>query len=190
MLTPLLRPILSSPAHGLFGRESYPSGAILHFDATQGFIDQTGNQTAVLIGSAYPTVTAGFAINAAGAEWGFDTTTGPVKAALESGEVTLVQVVTLPLMSSLTDATDYSLFGDLLFVRRDGTSGSFKVSDGTNTATVAYDWSEGEVVRVCVQADGSRMRVGVNKIDLADYILNFDGTPLQYDGDYLYWRAS
>lgn len=160
-LRPILRPILSSPVHGLFGPSLYPDGAILHFDATLGFVDQTGNQQAVLIGSAYPTVTAGYAVNAAGAEWGFDTTTGPVKAALESGEVTLVQVVTLPLMSSLTDATDYSLFGDLLFVRRDGTAGSFKVSDGTNTATVGYDWTEGEVVRVCVQCDGDVMRVGV-----------------------------
>lgn len=139
----------------------YPSGAILHFDASLGFVDQTGNQTAVLIGSAYPSVVAGYAVNEAGAEWGFDTTTGPVKAALESGEVTLVQVVTLPLMSTLDDATDYSLFGDLLYVRRDGTAGSFKVSDGTNVATVAYDWDEGEVVRVCVQCDGDVMRVGV-----------------------------
>ena len=139
----------------------YPAGAILHWDASHGFTDQTGNQTVTLIGDAYPTVTAGYAINAAGAEWGFDTTTGPVRDALESGEVTLAQVVTLPLMSSLTDATDYSLFGDLLFVRRDGTAGSFKVSDGANVATVAYDWDVGEVVRVVVQADGDVMRVGV-----------------------------
>lgn len=161
ILTPILKPLTSSPLHGLFGRTSYPSGAILHFDATLGFVDQTGNQSAVLIGSAYPPVTAGYAINATGKEWGFDTTTGPVRAALLAGELTLVQVVTLPLMSSLTDATDYSLFGDLLFVRRDGTAGSFKVSDGTNTATVAYDWSEGEVCRVVVQCDASVMRVGV-----------------------------
>ena len=160
-LTPILRPILSSPLRGLFGPTTCPSGAILHFDASLGFVDQTGNQTVTLIGSAYPTVTAGYAVNASGAEWGFSTTTGPVKAALEAGEVTLVQVVTLPLMSTLDDATDYSLFGDLLFVRRDGTAGSFKVSDGTNVATVAYNWDEGEVVRVCVQADGDVMRVGV-----------------------------
>ena len=36
-----------------------------------------------------------------------------------------------------------------------------KFSDGTNVATVAYDWSEGEVCRVCVQVDGDVMRVGV-----------------------------
>ena len=139
----------------------FPKGAILHFSASEGFVDQTGNQTALLIGDAYPSVVAGYAINEAGAEWGFNTTTGPVRDALESGEVTLVQVVTLPLMSSLADATDYSLFGDLLFVRRDGVSGSFKASDGTNVAVVAYDWDEGDVARVVVQADGSVMRVGV-----------------------------
>lgn len=161
ILSPILRPIISSPLRGIFGPALAPDGAILHFDASTGFADQTGNQTVTLIGDAYPSVVAGYAVNETGAEWGFDTSTGPVKSALESGEVTLVQVVTLPAMSSLTDETDYSLFGDLLFVRRDGTSGSFKLSDGTNTATVGYDWDEGEVVRVCVQADGDVMRVGV-----------------------------
>lgn len=154
-----LRSAIRPALHGAFGHVLAPDGAILHFDASLGFVDQTGNQQAVLIGSAFPAVTAGYAINAAGAEWGFDTTTGPVKAALTAGEVTLVQVVTLPLMSSLTDETDYSLFGDLLFVRRDGTSGSFKCSDGTNTATVGYDWDEGEVVRVVVKSNGSRMSI-------------------------------
>lgn len=158
-LRPILRPILSIPLHGLFGRETYPDGAILHFDASAGFVDQTGNQTVTLIGDAYPTVTAGFAVNAVGAEWGFDTTTGPVKAALESGEVTLVQVVTLPLMSSLTDATDYSLFGDLLFVRRDGTAGGFKVSDGTNSGTLVKSWTEGEKVMLIVRATDGGMSV-------------------------------
>lgn len=160
-IRPALRSAVRPALRGVFGHTSFPSGAILHFDANLGFTDQTGNQSVTLIGSAYPTVTAGYAINASGAEWGFDTTTGPVKAALESGEVTLVQVVTLPLMSSLTDATDYSLFGDLLSVRRDGTAGSFKCSDGTNVATVAKDWSEGEVCRVVVQCEGAVMRVGV-----------------------------
>lgn len=155
VVNPILNPVVrvTDPVRWRAGRLA-PDGAILHFDASAGFVDQTGNQQAVLIGDAYPTVTAGYAINASGKEWGFSTTTGPVKAALESGEVTLVQVVTLPLMSTLDDATDYRLFGDLLFVRRDGTTGSFKVSDGTNTATVAYDWDEGEVVRVVVQCDG------------------------------------
>ena len=138
-----------------------PVSSILHFDASQGWQDQTGNQAVQLIGSVYPTVTSSGAVNEAGAEWGFDISTGAVRTAFLAGEVTLVFQATLPLMSTLTDATDYSLFGDLLFVRRDGTAGSFKVSDGTNVATVAYDWSEGEVVRVCVQADGGVMRVGV-----------------------------
>lgn len=139
----------------------FPSGAILHFDASLGFVDQTGNQTVQLIGSAYPTVTSAGAVNESGKEWGFNISTGAVRTAFLAGEVTLVFQATMPLMSTLTDATDYSLFGDLLFVRRDGTAGSFKVSDGTNTATVAYDWTEGEVVRVVVQADGDVMRVGV-----------------------------
>ena len=160
-LRPVLTPITSSPLHSAFGPTLSPDGAILHWDASLGFVDQTGNQQAVLIGYAYPAVTAGFAINETGKEWGFDTTTGPVRTALLAGEVTLVLVVTLPLMSSLDDATDFSLFGDLLFVRRDGTAGSFKVSDGTNVASVAKDWSEGEVVRVVVQCDASVMRVGV-----------------------------
>lgn len=156
---PIFRP-LSISISNIGGVKRYPKGAILHFDARLGFVDQTGNQQALLIGSAYPSVVAGFAVNETGRECGFDTT-GPVRDALTAGEVTLVQVVTLPLMSSLTDETDYSLFGDLLFVRRDGTAGSFKVSDGTNVATVAYDWDEGEVVRVVVQCDGDVMRVGV-----------------------------
>ena len=163
VVNPVINPVVNifDPVAWRAGKVPFPSGAILHFSADLGFTDQTGNQTAVLIGSAYPSVVAGYAINEAGKGWGFDTTTGPVKAALESGELTLVQVVTLPLMSSLADAADYSLFGDLLFVRRDGTAGSFKVSDGTNAASVAYDWDEGEVVTVCVQADGDVMRVGV-----------------------------
>lgn len=141
--------------------KAVPDGAILHWDASLGWRDQTGKQRVQLIGSAYPTVTSAGAVNEAGREWGFDLSTGAVRTAFLAGEVTLVFQATMPLMSTLTDATDYSLFGDLLFVRRDGTSGIFKVSDGTNSATVAYDWSEGEVVRVCVQADGSVMRVGV-----------------------------
>lgn len=160
-----LRSAVRPALHGIFGHTSFPDGAILHFSAAEGFTDQTGNQGAVLIGDAYPSVVAGFAINATDREWGFDTTTGPVKAAMESGEVTLVQVVTLPLMSTLTDATDYSLFGDLLFVRRDGTAGSFKVSDGTNSNTSAYNWDENEVVIVVAKCfdDGVRhlMRVEV-----------------------------
>lgn len=135
--------------------------SILHFDATKGFTDQTGRQSVSLIGTEYPSVVSGFAINESGREWEFVADTGRVHDALSSGEVTLVQVVSLPLMSTLTDATDYSLFGDLLFVRRDGTAGSFKASDGTNTATVAYDWDDGEVVRVVMQADSDVMRVGV-----------------------------
>lgn len=152
----------------------YPSGAILHFDASLGFVDQTGNQTVTLIGDAYPTVTAGFAINATGKEWGFDTSTGPVKAVLESGEVTLVQVVTLPLMSTLTDETDYSLFGDLLFVRRDGTSGSFKVSDGTNVATCAASWEDGDVVTVVCFAANGQMKVSVvsNLVKILERVKN------------------
>ena len=43
ILRPLLRPITSSPLHGMFGRETYPSGAILHFDATlDPYTEQTG----------------------------------------------------------------------------------------------------------------------------------------------------
>lgn len=160
-LRPVLTPITSSPLHGLFGRETFPSGAILYFDASLGFVDQTGNQTVQLIGSAYPTVTSAGSLNETGKAWGFDISTGPVRAALLAGEVTIVQVVTMPLMSTLTDATDYSLFGDLLFVRRDGVSGSFKVSDGTNVAMVEYNWSEGEEVRVVAMCDGDVMRVGV-----------------------------
>ena len=160
-LRPVLTPITSSPLHSAFGPTLSPDGAILHFDASLGFVDQTGNQQAMLIGSAYPTVTSSGAVNETGKAWGFDISTGAVRTAFLAGEVTLVFQATMPLMSTLTDATDYSLFGDLLFVRRDGTSGSFKASDGTNSAVVAYDWTEGEVVRVCVQADGDVMRVGV-----------------------------
>ena len=138
-----------------------PVSSILHWDASLGWQDQTGNQSVQLIGSAYPTVTSSGAVNEAGREWGFDISTGAVRDAFLSGDVTLVFQATLPLMSTLTDSTDYSLFGDLLFVRRDGASGSFKASDGTNSATVAYDWDDGEVVAVVVQADGDVMRVGV-----------------------------
>ena len=160
-LRPVLTPVTSSPLHGIFGRETFPSGAILYFDASLGFVDQTGNQTVTLIGSAYPTVTSSGAVNESGKEWGFDISDGAVRTAFLAGEVTLVFQATMPLMSTLTDATDYSLFGDLLFVRRDGTAGTFKLSDGTNTATVAYDWSDGEVVTVVCQCDGDVMRVGV-----------------------------
>ena len=138
-----------------------PVSSILHWDASQGWQDQTGNQSLTLIGSAYPAVTSSGAVNESGKEWGFDLSTGAVRTAFLAGEVTLVFQATMPLMSTLTDATDYSLFGDLLFVRRDETAGSFRVSDGTNSAVVAYDWDEGEVVRVCVQCDGDVMRVGV-----------------------------
>ena len=41
-----------------------PSGAILYWDASAGWQDQTGNQSLTLIGSAYPTVTAAGAVNA------------------------------------------------------------------------------------------------------------------------------
>lgn len=42
-LSPILRPILSSPVHGMFGRETFPSGAILHFDADlDPYSEQTG----------------------------------------------------------------------------------------------------------------------------------------------------
>lgn len=139
----------------------YPYGAILYWDASQGFVDLTGNQSAILIGDEYPTVTAGYALNEFGREWGFDLTTGPVRDALASGRFTLVQPILLPAMSSLTDATDYSIFGDLLFVRRDGTSGSFKLSDGTNTGVCYRSWTEGEVVTVICKCSGGVMQVGV-----------------------------
>lgn len=160
-LRPVLTPLTSSPLRGPFGPSLAPDGAILHWDASQGWQDQTGNQSLTLIGSAYSTVSASGALNEAGKEWGFDLSTGAVLMAFLAGEVTVVMQVTMPVMSSLTDATDYSLFGDLLFVRRDGTSGSFKLSDGTNTATVAYDWDEDEVVTVVCQCSGDVMRVGV-----------------------------
>lgn len=160
-LRPILRPIISSPLRGLFGPTLAPSGAILHWDASAGWQDQTGNQSLTLIGSAYPTVSASGALNEAGKEWGIDLSTGAVRTAFLAGEATIVTQVTMPVMSSLTDATDYSLWGDLLFVRRDGTSGSFRLKDGTNTATVAYDWDEDEVVTVACQCDGDVMRVGV-----------------------------
>lgn len=42
-LAPNLHSPLSSPLHGMFGRESYPSGAILHFDANADpYTEQTG----------------------------------------------------------------------------------------------------------------------------------------------------
>ena len=160
-LRPVLTPITSSPLHGMFGPTVAPDGAILHWDASQGWQDQTGNHAVQLIGSAYPTVTSAGAVNESGKELGFDISTGPVRTAFLAGEVTLVFQATMPAMTLFTDATDYSLFGDLLFVRRDGTAGSFKVSDGTNTATVVYDWDEGEVVTVVCQCDGDVMRVGV-----------------------------
>ena len=141
--------------------KAVPDGAILHWDASLGWRDQTGKQRVQLIGSAYPTVTSAGAANEAGREWGFDLSTGAVRTAFLAGQVTIVMQVTMPAMTSLTDATDYSLFGDLLFVRRDGTAGSFKLSDGTNTATVAKDWDEDEVVTVVCQCSGDVMRVGV-----------------------------
>jgi len=161
-----------------------PLDSILRWDASRGWQDQTGNQSLTLIGSAYPTVSASGALN----EWGFDL--GAVRTAFLAGEMTLVFQATMPAMTEFTDATDYSLFGDLLFVRRDGAVGTFKLSDGTPLAAVAYDWDEGEVVTVVCQCSGARMRVGIIKADLADYILNFKGEPLQYDGDNLYWGAS
>ncbi len=139
-------------------RAESPSGtALLTFNAGSGFTDTTGNHDAVLTGAQWPGVIRVAALNVDGKEWGFDLSSGAVRTAFLAGEATIVMQVTMPVMSSLTDATDYSLWGDVLFVRRDGTSGSFKLSDGTNTATVAYDWDEGEAVRVCVQCDGSRM---------------------------------
>lgn len=160
-LSPILRPILSSPLRGLFGPTTFPDGAILHWDASEGWQDQTGNTALTLIGSAYPAVSASGALNEAGKEWGFDLSAGAVRTAFLAGEMTLVFQATMPAMTEFTDATDYSLFGDLLFCRVDSDAGSFKLSDGTNTASVAYDWDEGEVVRVVVQADGDVMRVGV-----------------------------
>lgn len=152
---------VSSHLRGLFGKSVAPDGSILHWDASAGWQDQTGNTVLMLIGSAYPTVNASGALNESGKEWGFDLSSGAVRTAFLAGEVTIVMQVTMPAMASLTDATDYSLWGDLLFVRRDGTSGSFKLSDGTNTATVAYDWVGGELVTVVCQCDGDVMRVGV-----------------------------
>ena len=161
-LRPVLTPITSSPLHGMFGPTVAPDGAILHWDASAGWQDQTGNQALTLIGSAYPTVSASGALNESGKEWGFDLSDGAVRTAFLAGEVTVVMQVTMPAMASLTDATDYSLWGDVLFVRRDGTAGSFRLKDGTNTASVAYDWDENEVVTVVCQCDGDVMRVGVS----------------------------
>ena len=141
--------------------KNYPLNSILHFDASLGWQDQTGNQSVQLIGSAYPAVTTAGAVNASGNEWGFDLTSGAVRTAFLAGEATIVMQVTMPAMSMLTDATDYSLWGYVLFVRRDTAAGTFKLSDGTNVATVAYDWDEGEVVTVVCQCDGDVMRVGV-----------------------------
>ena len=136
-------------------------GAILYWDASQGWKDLTGNQSVQLIGSAYPTVSDAGALNEANREWGLDLSAGAVRTAFLAGEATLVFQATMPAMTSFTDAADYSLFGDLLFCRVDSGAGSFKLSDGTNTATVAYDWDEGEVVTVVGQCDGDVMRVGV-----------------------------
>ena len=141
--------------------QSHPSGAILYWDASKGWQDQTGNQSLTLIGSAYPTVSASGTLNEVDRQWGFDLSAGAVRTAFLAGECTIVMQVTMPAMTELDDATDYSLWGDLLFVRRDGTAGMFKLSDGTNTATVAHDWDEGEVVTVVAQCDGDVMRVGV-----------------------------
>ena len=152
---------VSPHLRGLFGMSVAPDGAILHWDASAGWQDQTGNQSLTLIGAAYPTVGASGAINASGHEWGFNLSAGAVRTAFIAGQATVVMQVTMPIMSSLTDATDYSLWGDLLFVRRDGTNGSFKLKDGTNTASVAKNWSDGEVVTVVCQCDGDVMRVGV-----------------------------
>ena len=156
---------VSPHLRGLFGKNVAPDGAILHWDASQGWQDQTGNQSLTLIGSAYPNVTASGAVNAIGHEWGFDLGSGAVRTAFLAGQATIVMQVTMPLMSSLTDATDYSLWGDLLFVRRDGSVGTFRLKDGTNTASVEYDWDEGEVVTVvCQKIDvgvGFLMRVRI-----------------------------
>ena len=160
-LRPILTPIASSPLHSAFGPTVAPDGAILHWDASQGWQDQTGNQSVTLIGSAYPTVSASGAVNETGKAWGFDLSSGAVRTAFLAGEATIVMQVTMPAMASFTDATDYSLWGDLLFVRRDGTAGSFRLKDGTNVASVAKNWTEGEVVTVVCQCDGSVMRVGV-----------------------------
>ena len=160
-LSPILTPIISSPLRGIFGPTLAPDGALLHWDSSAGWQDQTGNTSLSLIGSAYPTVNASGAINESGKEWGFDLSTGAVRTAFLAGEATIVMQVTMPLMSSLTDATDYSLFGDLLYVRRDTAAGRFKLSDGTNVASVAYSWTENEVVTVVCQCDGDVMRVGV-----------------------------
>ena len=155
---------VSPHLRGLFGNNVAPDGAILHWDASQGWQDQTGNQNVQLIGSAYPNVTASGAVNASGHEWGFNLSSGAVRAAFLAGQATIVMQVTMPLMSSLTDATDYSLWGDLLFVRRDWTVGSFRLKDGTNTASVVKNWNDGEVVTVVAHTEGidgeKFMRVG------------------------------
>lgn len=158
---PVISPLVGilNPSRWRAGKLA-PDGSILYWDASQGWQDQTGNQSLTLIGSAYPTVSASGALNESGKEWGFDLSAGAVRTAFLAGECTIVMQVTMPAMASFTDATDYSLFGDLLFVRRDGTSGSFRLSDGTNVATVAYDWDENEVVAVVCQCDGAAMRVG------------------------------
>ena len=78
---------------GLFGRSVAPDGAILHWDASLGWQDQTGNQALTLIGSAYPTVGTSGAVNASGAEWGFDLSAGAVRTAFLAGEATIVMQV-------------------------------------------------------------------------------------------------
>lgn len=163
--SPIITPLVDvlGPVAWQAGRSGpgYPDGAILYWDASQGWQDQTGNQSLTLIGSAYPTITDAGAVNAVDHQWGFDLATGAVRAAFLAGEATVVMQVTMPAMTELTDATDYSLWGDVLFVRRDTAAGSFKLSDGTNTASVAHDWAGGEVVTVVCQCDGDVMRVGV-----------------------------
>ena len=139
----------------------YPYGAILHWDASAGWQDQTGNQSLTLIGSAYPDVISAAAVNGTDTAWGFDLSEGELRDALLAGEVVLTFNVRLPAMTEFTDATDYSIFGDVLFARVDSGAGSFKLSDGTNSASVAFDWVGGEVVTVVCQCDGDVMRVGV-----------------------------
>ena len=112
---PVSRAVAISPARGLLGPSIAPDGAILHWDASQGWQDQTGNQSLTLIGSTYPTVSAAGALNETDREWGFDLGSGAVRTAFLAGQVTIVMQVTMPAMTSLTDATDYSLWGDLLF---------------------------------------------------------------------------
>jgi hypothetical protein len=126
-----------------------------------GWVDQTGNQQISLIGNSFPSVTSAGSLNTVGGQWGFDLSVGKVKDAFLSGDVSICFEGTFPAMTSLEDATDYSLFGDLLFVRRDGSTGKFKLSDGVNVALIEHSWNENDIVTVVAQCDGDVMRVGV-----------------------------